>query len=293
MNIIKAKYLWFLISGILIIFSISVFFANIYQHGKIMNFGIDFTGGTLINLRFSREVSTAEIRKVLENFNLSQSVIQVSQKRDVFIRSEPLDVDLRVAIVEKFREELGEVLLLEADTIGPVIGKELSQHAIWALIIASIGIIIYVSFRFEFKYALAALIALFHDALIAAGIMALLWRTIDVSFVAGILTIMGYSINDTIVIFDRIRENFKKLGTKQSFSQIVNKSLLETMARSINTVLTVLIMVLALLFFGGQTLKNFCLVLLIGFFAGTYSSIFLASPIIVFFQEFPKRSKGK
>jgi preprotein translocase subunit SecF len=162
-----------------------------------------------------------------------------------------------------------------------VIGKELRTQALWALLIASIAIIIYVSFRFEFKYAVAALLALYHDALITTGIIAFLWRDIEISFVAAILTIMGYSINDTIVIFDRIRENRKKLGgKKKKFSEIVNISVSETLARSINTVFTTVIIVLCVLFFGGGTIKDFALVLLIGFIIGAYSSIFLASPIV-------------
>ena len=286
MNIVGKRRLWFLISILLVTLSVGTLIVNTVGRGKPMNFGIDFTGGTMLHLRFNEPVTVAQVRAILTDNGLGDAVIQKSRDRDVFIRSEMMSSELRIKVVSELDSKYGGVELLEADSIGPVIGKELRTHAIWALIIASIGIIIYVSFRFELVYALAALVALFHDAIIATGFMALLWRNIDVAFVAGILTIMGYSINDSIVIFDRIRENVKKFGSsKKRFAEIVNRSLLETLARSINTVLTSLTMVLALLFFGGETLKNFSLVLLIGFVAGAYSSIFLASQLVIVWQS--------
>lgn len=287
----KRKY-WFTFSALLLILAMGALINNGIVNGKVMNFGIDFTGGTMINLRFPQTVSELEIREVLAKHNLEQSVIQKSGEKDVYIRTEELERDLRVKIVDELRDLYGDVELLEADTIGPVIGKELSTQAIWALLLASLGIIIYVSFRFEFKYAVAGLLALYHDAIITTGVIALLWRNIETPFVAAILTIMGYSINDSIVIFDRIRENRKKLGgKKKSFNEIVNVSVNETLARSINTVLTTIIVVLCVMFFGGETLKDFALVLLIGFAIGAYSSIFLASPIVAAWEG--KGSKKK
>lgn len=280
----KRKY-WFILSGLLVILSVAALVYNSTVHGEMMNFGIDFTGGTMISLRFPEAVSVQEVRDILSKKGLEQSVIQRSGDRDIYIRTTELDRQLRVGLIDELKDKFGDVELLEADTIGPVIGQELRTQAIWALLLASLGIIIYVSFRFEFKYAVAALIALYHDALITTGIIALLWRDIETPFVAAILTIMGYSINDTIVIFDRIRENIKKYGTKKKkFSEIVNISISETLARSINTVLTTIIIVLAVLFFGGGTIKDFALVLLIGFAIGAYSSIFLASPIVAVWE---------
>jgi preprotein translocase subunit SecF len=287
----KRKY-WFTLSALLLALAIGALIYNGIVHGKVMNFGIDFTGGTMLNLRFPRPVSEEDIREVLAKYDLEKSVIQKSGKNDVYIRTEELPRDTRLKIVDDLRDVYGNVELLEADTIGPVIGKELTTQAIWALLLASLGIILYVSFRFEFKYAVAALLALYHDALITTGVIALLWRNIETPFVAAILTIMGYSINDSIVIFDRIRENRKKLGgKKKSFNEIVNISVNETLARSINTVLTTIIIVLCVLFFGGETLKDFALVLLIGFAIGAYSSIFLASPVVAAWEG--KGSKKK
>lgn len=287
MDFIGKRRIWFTISAALIALAIAAMALNGMIRGKIMNFGIDFTGGTLLTLRFEKSVTVEEVREVLAKYNLAQSVIQKVGKKDISIRTEPLESDLRVRITEDLRESIGSAELLEADMVGPVIGKELRTQAIWALIVATIGIIIYVSFRFEFRYAIAALFALYHDAIITAGIIALLWRNVDTPFVAAILTIMGYSINDTIVIFDRIRENLGKPGAvKRPIEDIVNDSINQTLARSINTVLTVLFMIVILIIFGGATLKDFCLVLLIGFIIGGYSSIFLASPLLVLWRKF-------
>ena len=286
MDIIKKTALWFTISLILIIVAVFALVGNSFVHGKAMNFGIDFTGGTLLNLRFEKAISVAEVRSILDKYKLGESVIQKSEERDILIRTAPVENETRAQIIKDFNDKFGKVEILEADVIGPTIGRELSSQAVWALIIASIGIIIYVSFRFEFKYAVSALLALYHDTIITTGIIALLWRNIDVTFVAAILTIMGYSINDTIVIYDRIRENLKKPNyAKKGFAELVNISIWETMARSINTVLTVIVMVLALLFLGGETLREFSLTLLIGFTLGACSSIFVAPPILVLWQK--------
>jgi preprotein translocase subunit SecF len=286
MDIIKNTKVWFAISLVLIALALFALGFNVFVHGKPMNFGIDFTGGTLLNLRFEKPVEVSQIRAVLDEFKLGESVIQKSGETDILIRTVPLESETRAAIISGLTAKVGLSEILEADIIGPSVGNELATQAIWALIIASIGIIIYVSFRFEFGYALAALLALYHDAIITTGVMALLFRTIDVTFVAAILTIMGYSINDTIVIFDRIRENLKKPAlAKKKFAELVNISIWETMARSINTVLTVIVMVLCLLLLGGETLREFSLTLLIGFSLGMCSSIFVAPPLLVIWHK--------
>ncbi|NQU16786.1 MAG: protein translocase subunit SecF [Candidatus Saganbacteria bacterium] len=284
MKIIQRTRLWFFISFCLLSLAIGGMVWNSFARGSFINLGIDFTGGTLINLRFDQKVTTSQVRDVLAKFELQKSVIQMSGEKDVFIRTDPISTQKRVEFTGELEKEYGNVELLEVDMIGPVIGKELRVQAFWALLLASLGIIGYVSFRFEFKYAVAALIAVLHDAIITTGVVAFLWRDIELPFIAAILTIMGYSINDTIVIFDRIRENLKKYGKKR-FVDVVNKSIAETLPRSINTVLTTTIVVLCLLFFGGKTLKDFSLVLLVGFSIGTYSSIFIASPLIALWEK--------
>lgn len=286
MNIIKKTKLWFFLSGALIVIALGSLAFNTITRGRPMNFGIDFTGGTMINVRFNNDISIGQVRTVLDQYKLGGSEIQKSGEHDVFIRTEPLETEVRQKIISELSNKYGGAELLEADTIGPVVGSELRMQAFYALALASFLIIVYISFRFEFVGAVAALVGLLHDALITTGFMALFWRDIDITFIAAILTILGYSISDTIVIFDRVRENLKKPGAaKKSFAELVNTSLWETMARSINTVLTVLVMVLALLIFGGEPLREFCLTLLIGFTCGAYSSIFVAAPLIVLWHK--------
>ncbi|OGB87858.1 protein-export membrane protein SecF [candidate division WOR-1 bacterium RIFCSPHIGHO2_02_FULL_45_12] len=292
MNIIKNSNLWFRLSLLLIALAVGALAGNAFVRGQLMNFGIDFTGGSLLNLRFEKPVDIGQVRLVLDDFQIGESIIQKSGDTDLLIRTVPLEVETRQKIMAEITDKIGSLEILEADIIGPTIGKELTTQAIWALLIASFGIIIYVSFRFEFKYAVAALLALYHDALITTGVIALLWRTVDVTFVAAILTIMGYSINDTIVIFDRIRENLKKPSlAKKEFGELVNISIWETMARSINTVLTVLVIDLCLLFIGGETLRVFSLTLLVGLTLGACSSIFVAPPLLVLWHK--RETRGK
>jgi preprotein translocase subunit SecF len=257
--------------------------------GKPMNFGIDFTGGTILNLRFTGQAPLGDIRTILAKYGKAQSVIQRSEGNDIVITTDPLSTDERGQIMDDIKAKFQGVELLEADTIGPVVGGELRKQAFWALVLATIGILIYVAFRFEFKYAVAAVLALFHDAIITTGLIALIWRPVDTAFIAAILTILGYSINDTIVIFDRIRENLLKPGAlKRPLTDVINEAVNQTMARSINTVMTVLFMNAALLVFGGVTIKDFALVLFIGFTFGGYSSIFIASPLVVMLDKWEK-----
>jgi len=289
LNVIGRTRVWFTFSGLLILLGIFALISNGLTKGKPMNFGIDFTGGTVLNLRFDSQVQLGEIRDVLAKYKKAESVIQRSEGNDIVISTDPLSTEERGQIMNDIKAKHPNVELLEADTIGPVVGGELRRQAFWALVLATIGILIYVAFRFEFKYAVASVLALFHDAIITTGIIALLWRPVDTAFIAAILTILGYSINDTIVIFDRIRENLQKPGAgKKPLTDVVNESVNQTMARSINTVLTVLFMNLTLLVFGGATIKDFALTLFIGFTFGGYSSIFIASPLVVIFDKWEK-----
>jgi preprotein translocase subunit SecF len=288
-NIIGKTRSWFILSGLFILLGLFSLASNGLVKGKIMNFGIDFTGGTTLHLRFDSLVPLSDVRAILTKYGKGESVIQRTEGNDVIINTDPLSTDERAQIMTDIQTKYPTVILLEADTIGPVVGRELRSQAFWALLLATAGILIYVAFRFEFKYSVAAVIALLHDAIITVGLMALLWRVIDTPFIAAILTILGYSICDTIVIFDRVRENLSKPGaSKKPFADVVNESVNQTMARSINTVLTVLFMNLSLLVFGGATIKDFALTLFIGFSCGAYSSIFVASPLIVIFDKWEK-----
>ncbi|MCX7971558.1 MAG: protein translocase subunit SecF, partial [Negativicutes bacterium] len=186
---------------------------------------------------------------------------------------------------------IGDFSLLRSEKVGAVIGSELTRQAVIAVLVAAVLMIVYINFRFEFKFAISAIIALFHDVLLVMGVFSLLRIEVDSSFVAAVLTILGYSINDTIVIFDRIRENLKTHRRDESFADMVNRSIWQVMTRSIYTVLTVVMATAALLFFGGATTRNFALALLIGFISGCYSSIFNASPIWVTWKEWAEKKR--
>jgi len=289
LKVIEKTKVWFTFSGILILLGLFAFASNTLTKGRPMNFGIDFTGGTVLNLRFVSQAPLGDIRTILAKYGKAQSVIQRSEGNDIVISTDPLSTEERGQIMSDIKAKFPGVELLEADTIGPVVGGELRKQAFWALILATIGILIYVAFRFEFKYSVAAVLAIFHDAIITTGLIALLWRPVDTAFIAAILTILGYSINDTIVIFDRIRENLLKPGAlKRPLTDVINESVNQTMARSINTILTVLFMNAALLAFGGATIKDFAFVLFIGFTFGGYSSVFIASPLVVMLDKWEK-----
>ena len=212
LKVIEKTKVWFTFSGILILLGLFAFASNTLTKGSPMNFGIDFTGGTVLNLRFTSQAPLSDIRAILAKYGKAQSVIQRSEGNDIVISTDPLSTEDRSQIMGDIKAKFPGVELLEADTIGPVVGRELRRQAFWALVLAIAGILIYVAFRFEFKYAVAAVLALFHDAIITTGLIALLWRPVDTAFIAAILTILGYSINDTIVIFDRIERTCSSRG---------------------------------------------------------------------------------
>jgi preprotein translocase subunit SecF len=255
-------------------------------------FGIDFSGGTLLQLRFDKSVSTAEIRKVLGEFNLSQSTIQNLSENEFIIRTENIDTERRKEILSVLKEKLANPEVLRMETVGPIIGKDSKRSALYALIFAFIGIIIYVTVRFEFRFSVASLLTLFHDCLIVLGIFSLLRKEINMQIVAAILTIIGVSINDTIIILDRLRENIK-FKTKETFENLMNLSINQTLTRTIFTNLTMVFPILTLYFFGGIILSDFALALLLGEVAGTYSSIFIALPLLIEWNKiFKVHQKG-
>jgi preprotein translocase subunit SecF len=291
-NIIKRKYMWFALSALLILPGI----ISIIVQG--FNLGIDFTGGTLMDLKFSRPVTVAEVRNTLVPYGLENSTIQTvaaentqGPQQAVLIRTKVLNEEERRAVLAGLAQSVAPFEILRIEKVGAVVGDELTRMAVISLFITSLGIVAYVSWRFEYKFAICALIALFHDVFVVLGVFSLLQIEIDSSFIAAILTILGYSINDTIVIFDRIRENLRTFKKGQSFEELANTSIWQTMARSIYTVLTVVMATLSLYLFGGETTKNFAFALLIGFISGAYSSIFNASPIWVTWKEWELRKK--
>ncbi|MFW6006471.1 MAG: protein translocase subunit SecF [Halanaerobiales bacterium] len=278
MDIIGKRKIWYIIS--LVVIGIGLLFL-IFSG---LNFGIDFTGGTILQFQFDESVTNEEAREILEEKGIKEgNKIQQSSEdgvEGIMIRTISLNSDEISEIEEAFKEKFSSADLVQTRMVGPLIGQELRTMALLALLVASIAIVIYISIRFEFRFAIVAIIALLHDVLITIGIFAILGREINTPFVAALLTIIGYSINDTIVIFDRIRENMK-LMANSSFMELANQAVVDTLPRSINTSITTLIAILSIYFFGGASIKVFMLALFIGMFAGTYSSIFIASPLLV------------
>ncbi len=277
------RKIWFTVSIVLIV--VGILFLGI----RGLNLGIDFQGGSLIEFKFDERVSLDEFRNVLAGVDLDDegAVVQPSDQEDIYgimLRTRALTPEESQELTAALRAEFAGVEQLRADTVWPTIGEELTWRALLALVVASLIIIVYISIRFEPKYAFAALLAVLHDVLIVVGFFALVFREINTPFVAGLLTIIGYSINDTIVIFDRIREN-KKFKRHKDYKELLNASIIANLPRSINTSLTTLLCVTTIFLFGGVTIKTFMLTLLVGFFAGTYSSIFIASPFLLTIEE--------
>ena len=288
-DILKRSKLWFAISLLIIIPGIFCMFT------KGFNFGIDFTGGTIIEMEFQQEVTLPQVRDVLREYNLDNATIQLSgdvsnveASKDVMIRTMDLEENERKAVMASLKDEIGDYTVLREEKVGATIGGELITDALMATVISWILIILCVSYRFEWRFGIAAILTLIHAVLF---VLSFLQKQVDSSFVAAILTIIGYSINDTIVIFDRIRENqrlhFKRGG---DLNELANRSIYQTLTRSLYTVFTVLFTTFALYFFGGDTTKDFSFALLIGFFSGSYSSIFIASPLwVVLKNRFPAK----
>jgi preprotein translocase subunit SecF len=299
-DIIGKKWFYFIFSGLIIVPGI----ISLVLYG--VRPAIDFTGGTLIELRIKNPASsagrqesekvTSEIRKAGESQKIEISTIQQSGSDSYLLRLKPIDKDQNQKLQETLRKNLGDVTELSFETVGPSIGQETTNNAIKAVIIASVAIILYISFAFRqvpkpyssYKFGICAVFALIHDVLVMLGLFSIFGHffkvEVDTLFITALLTIMGFSVHDTIVVFDRIRENLRKMPGVQ-FSKVVNESILQTLARSLSTSLTVLLTLFALLLFGGESIHWFVIALLIGITSGTYSSIFNAAPLLVVWDE--------
>ena len=286
-DIMGRSKIWFVLSLFIIIPGIFCMFT------KGFNFGIDFTGGTIMDLRFDNQVTLTQVREVMKSYNLDNATIQLSGEAsnieasaDVMIRTADLEENERKEIMASLREQVGPYTVLREEKVGATIGGELITDAVMATVLSWVLIVIYVSYRFEWRFGLSAILALVHDILIVLSVFSFTQKQVDSSFVAAVLTIIGYSINDTIVIFDRIRENMKLHYRKGGdLNELSNRSIYQTLTRSMYTVLTCLFTTFALYFFGGDTTKDFAFALLIGFFSGCYSSIFIASPMWVLLRN--------
>ncbi len=288
-NFIGKRNIWFIVSLAVIIIGVAGFFIR-----GGLNLGIDFLGGSLMEVEFERNVDVAEIRKVMNDLGYGNVILQrvetdlLQAESDRFIirikakeLGTPITTEEKNEILNSLDEEIGLTgEPLQDRTVDPGFGKQITRNALMAIGISIVGILIYVWIRFEFRFGATAILALFHDVLVTLGVYAILNREINTSTIAALLTIIGYSLNDTIVVFDRIRENTpatRKLG----YFRVVNNSVNATLSRSINTSITTLFPVILLLILGTSALKDFALALTVGIVSGTYSSIFFASPILV------------
>ncbi|MFD2670448.1 protein translocase subunit SecF [Marinicrinis sediminis] len=283
-DFVQSRKAFFMLSGVITI--LGVLTLAIFG----LNYGVDFKSGTTLDVAFveAADVKKSDLEPILENH---KTTISIGEER-VNIRFEKvLEEEQRLRILQTFEEQYGEISV-EESTVDAGMAKELGVKAISVVLIASLFIIIYVSIRFEWRFALAAIVALFHDAFIVISLFSILRFEVNLTFIAAVLTIIGYSINDTIVIFDRIRENLRtaKIKSFDDLATLVNTSIWQTLARSINTALTVIIAALFLFLFGSPSIQLFSLAMLIGLISGGYSSIFIASQIWLLLK---KSSIGK
>lgn len=298
LNFIKYFKLWFGVSIVLLLLGIGslVFFG--------LKPGIDFKGGTLTQLQFNNQApSTADMKSVLDQAGYSDASVQSAGSSSIIIRTAPQEKDqhdkMLAAVTAKYSDAREE----QFTSIGPVVGKELRSQAFFQLALVSLGIVLYIAYAFRkvskpvssWRFGWAAIVALLHDLIIVVGAFSLLGHfkgvEIDSLFVTALLTVLGFSVHDTIVVFDRIRENLR-LRAGQSLPEIINSSINQTLIRSINTSLTVVFVLTALLLFGGETVRYFVLALLIGVIAGTYSSIFIASPLLLVWHKWDMRRRA-
>lgn len=305
-HVVKYRWMWMILSAVLLLPGIfTMIYASVTTESHLpLKVGIDYTGGTVLQYAIDKKVDNSvltDLRANIEKNGIEAPALQIinvnesadSKTQDIiavrtkFIPEDDLTTAGKVTSV--ITNSFPNSELVSSSSIGPTLGKELFKNSLVALALACLGIVAYLSFRFQFDFAMAAILALIHDVLFVVGVFAILGYffnvQIDGLFITALLTVIGFSVHDTIVVFDRIRENLRYYAKKMSFGEIVDASVNQTLARSINTSLTTLITLLALYFFGGVTTKDFVLAMILGIAIGTYSSIFFASMLIDFWRD--------
>ncbi len=293
-DFLKYRKIAFAFSGAMILASL----VSLIVHGG-PRYGIDFTGGRVLEVSFGKAPDIARVRSVLAKAGFSGIEVQSVKDRPWVIFRVPMELDEKYpdfsavmleTLRNNFTQQAGFTIdVLSNEKVGPKVGAELRRKAILAVVLALLAMLVYISIRFQFRFGVASVVALFHDAFITLGVFSILNKEITLPIVAALLTIVGYSINDSIVVSDRIRENMGKLR-RLSFYELVNKSLNQVFSRTIITSFTTLVVVLCLLLFGGIVIKDFALALFVGILVGTYSSIYIVSPLVVQWERwFPKR----
>ncbi len=290
MNISRRYKLWFGISLAVIVLGLGAMLT------MGLNMGIDFIGGTMMQINMNKVVEVPEVKETIASYDLKPEIVHAgAEKKEIIIKTKKsLTNDERIEIFNTIKEkyDLQDSDMIGANNFGPSIGKEIRHKALIAILLASVGMFLYIIFRFELMYGFSSIIALMHDVLVLVAVYALFRIPVNSSFIAAVLTIVGYSINDTIVVFDRVRENVHHMSPKTSYLDVADQSLAQTITRSINTSLTTLLVIGSLYVFGVDSIKEFAFPLMMGVLVGTYSSIFIASPLWALFSE-ARRNKNK
>lgn len=281
-SVIGKRKIWYAISAVILLAGL----VSLLVQG--MNLGIDFVGGNRLNLAFEQQVEIADLRTTLTENDLGDSKIQLLDDGSYLLKTRELDQAAQDELIGKIEAKHGTVTIVQSGLVGPSVGAELKKNAVISLTLAVLLMIAYITYRFEMHFAIAGVLALFHDIFVVVALFSIFQMEIDSTFIAALLTIFGYSINDKIVVFDRIRENMGRVK-KDQLSSLVDNSIAQSFTRSMNTSISTLILLLALFIFGGQTTRVFALAMIIGVVAGTYSSLCIASPI---WYEFKMKIKG-
>lgn len=292
LKVVGRRRLWFALSLTMAGVALLALVGNRVTTGRALNYGIDFTGGIIADLRFEQPTTTGALREALAERGLGESVIRSTGEsgREFLVTTRPLTEEDRRAVLNHLRDRVGPFEQLSLDVVTPVVGAELRRVALLGVLLATLGMLVYISLRFEWRFGLAAIVALLHDVFLTVGFFALFRLPVDTSFIAAVLTVFGYSINDTIIVFDRIRENLAR-QRKESLEDLVDRSVNQVLTRSVNTVVTTLLAIAAVYLFGGRTTKDLSLALIVGISFGAYSSIFLASPLYVAIVERARRGR--
>ena len=294
MHIVERRNWWFLISALLMLPGILFMIWSLFAHGTLLPLSIDFTGGTVWDMRFEQPVEPGAVRQVFVDAGFDDtSVFTFEDGRAAEVKFKPVSAEEKESLLQAVTEQVGPFEEMSYRSLGPSIGAETARAAIGAVAIASVLILLYIAFAFRqvshpFRYGVAAVMALVHDVLVTISFLAVMnliagWE-FDALTLTAILTVIGFSVTDTVVVFDRIRENFRRYRG-ESLADVTNRSILETATRSIATQITALLVLTALLALGGATLQQFVAMLVVGFASGMYSSIFNAAPIVVAWEE--------
>ena len=285
-SIVQHAKIFFSITAIVLIVGI----VSMFTRG--FNLGIDFTGGSILDVKFAQPVTVSQVRSVLTSHDLGNSIIQlgssdqqVESSESVLIRTGLISDNQRVEVMNDMTDKLGQNEVLRVENVGATVGKDLVKSAVGAVVLSWVLMIIYITIRFELRFALAAIVALIIDVMVTLTWFSVLHLEIDSSFVAALLTVVGYSVNGTIVVFDRIRENLHTHRRNESMGDLVDASIWQTMTRSVYTTLTTLFAVVAIFLFGGETIHNFSFAMLVGFCSGFYTSTLLAGRMWLFFRK--------